>query len=194
LSAGADGRNWFVREKALLDQWKYLKELGLNTSEKADLGRRGSCWWGALASRRLCAAERCCCRTAQSWPPPACVNSTQCPCRWGPLECGRRRPVSAAWGRSATVHGCSRRGPSGTACWARPVLAVGSLTSYFRVWWNRSIWEKDSPEQWKYRRESGTQRGGGGRLAKTRILIVRRTRPSLAVRRGTQMVPDCAVM
>jgi hypothetical protein len=74
------------------------------------------------------------------------------------------------------------------------VLADGSLASYFRVWWNRSIWEKDSPEQWTYRRESGTQRGGGGRLAMTRILIVRRTRPPLAVRRGTQMVPDCAVM
>jgi hypothetical protein len=42
LSAGADKRNWFVREKALLEQWKYLKELGLNTSEKADPGRRAT--------------------------------------------------------------------------------------------------------------------------------------------------------
>jgi hypothetical protein len=36
------GGTGLVREKALLEQWKYLKELGLNASERADSGRRGT--------------------------------------------------------------------------------------------------------------------------------------------------------
>jgi hypothetical protein len=42
FSTDAGRWNWSVREKALLEQWKYLKELRLNASERADSERRGT--------------------------------------------------------------------------------------------------------------------------------------------------------
>jgi hypothetical protein len=74
------------------------------------------------------------------------------------------------------------------------VLADGSLASYFRGRVEPFYLGEGHPEQWKYLRESGTQRVGGGRLWMTGFLIVRRTGPPMAVRRGTLMVPDCAVI
>jgi hypothetical protein len=95
LSAGADKRNWFVREKALLEQWKYLKELGLNTSGE------GRPWTTCDLMVRRTGEPTAVRRGTLLLPDCAVMTSPglrefdSMPLWLGPLECGRLRPVSA---------------------------------------------------------------------------------------------------